>query len=91
MAMASEIHRPQTAEPDYIAFTADEVNWNRPLDWIEARSNEAKGEGMTGSRVTYSAERQEILFEAWKVLPTDQGQPRWHGFRVAQEEEQSDG
>lgn len=69
-------------EPDYIAQVEQKPELHRA--WWRERAIDAAAMGCTFSRASYMQDRWRhfAMFEAWKVRPDDQGEPRWQITRV---------
>jgi hypothetical protein len=59
-------------DPDYLAQTAEPTTKEGRRQWIEARRDEARTEGVTHARLSWDAHLNLILFEGWKVRPVDE-------------------
>lgn len=69
------------SEPDYIAQTFEPehvAERDSMYAWFDVQAAEARKIGCTFPRYSRSEDGTGVLFEAWKVRPFDQGEPRWH-------------
>lgn len=66
-------------EPDYLAQTAEPMTPDERREWFRSRAREAGAQGCVHGRMSVDdAENPTMaLVEAWKVRPSDEGEPRW--------------
>jgi hypothetical protein len=65
-------------EPDFLSQTAEPMTPAERSMWFQARAREARASGAAHMRATVHPDDENLLlFEAWKVRPDDEGEPRF--------------
>ena len=65
-------------EPDFLSQNGEALTDDERRAWFKARSAEAYEQGAVMARYSIHETIPNLaLFEAWKIAPQSQGEPRW--------------
>jgi hypothetical protein len=68
----------EAEQPDFLSQTGGVQSDDDASVWFQERYREAKAQGATWCRYSRHPEQDGLLlFEGWKVWPSDEGEPRW--------------
>jgi hypothetical protein len=73
------------AEADFLSQTGGVQSDDDASVWFQERYREAKAQGATWYRRTEQGGL--LLFEAWKVQPSNPGEPRWQFAALGETED----
>lgn len=66
------------ADPEWLSQCGEPLTREQRSAWFRARTLEAKSAGATHARYSLHETIPDlILFEAWRIRPKDEGEPRW--------------